>query len=239
MAYVVDCFVNINGKVKCKKSIKRANKDESILYGSARGLRRLLSVASIFFINIWFNIFNTEAVAYGVDVECKLPFIPNWSKIAHLQHEEGELTIVFKLPSNGYYYIALTAHAFQEYVYEWIGLVIDCYIFYAFTLNGRLTTFNLGPPLEKVNESGEEIHNDPSGKELFKKAKLKMQTAHVESYRKISLKTRMIRILNLLLYSQSQVQPTRLLPARNNSVTSKEDTKLDTCSTTVYALDDE
>lgn len=57
------------------------------------------------------TIFRRGAVAYGVDTESEFNFKQVWSKMARLQNEENELTIAFKMPSNGHFYIALTAHA--------------------------------------------------------------------------------------------------------------------------------
>lgn len=145
---------------KRSNSAKKSNEGETISHDSARELKRLLPAAAINLMNICFEIFKHGAVASAVDDENGLSFKPIGSELDRPQNGEREPTTVFKMSSNGQVYIALTAHAFKDYVCDWIWLVNDCYILHVSSLDGRLTKFYLGFSLENFNESDEELHND-------------------------------------------------------------------------------
>lgn len=51
-----------------------------------------------------------------------------------LYKSERERTICDKMPSDGYCYAALNPHAFQDFMCEQTGNVIDCYTFYSHSI---------------------------------------------------------------------------------------------------------
>lgn len=110
--------------------------------------------------NSYMDIFKRGAVAFAVNVKSELYFKPVETEIAWLRNGDRELTIPFKMPSNGHYYIAFWDLAFIEYVCNWNGLVNDCYTLHLFTLDGPFKTFYPDFRPEKVNESDKELHHD-------------------------------------------------------------------------------
>lgn len=56
------------------------------------------------------------------------------------------------MPSNGHYYNALTIHAFKEAICDWIGLINDCYVLHAHSLDDQFLPFCSSIPVKKVNE---------------------------------------------------------------------------------------
>lgn len=73
----------------------------------------------------------------------KQPFFkPVGSEIAWLRNGKGNQTTAFKMASSGHYHIDITAHAFKEYICDWIGLVNDCYILYISTFDNWPPAFN-------------------------------------------------------------------------------------------------
>lgn len=74
-----------------------------------------------------------------------------------LRRSEREHTIGFKMPRDGHNYIALTPQTFREFTWKWIGCVSDRSIIYALLPYSPFASFRPDFPLEKINDSDEEL----------------------------------------------------------------------------------
>lgn len=147
ITFVVDDFVNIANNVEASSKtyqndrdrnlkvanavalLKMSNEGGSISYDIGRDPKRLLSIAAMSLMSSCSNIFQKESDASDIDVVCKLFFKSVVARTARLQDGKKELKIAFLMPFNGHYYIVLAAHAFNDYVCDWIGLANDCFGF--------------------------------------------------------------------------------------------------------------
>lgn len=66
-----------------------------------------------------------------------------------------EHTVCFKIPDTGHYYIGLTAYAFNDYFFDRIGNVADCYNLHSQRLEGPFIFFDSFDSLAALYESDE------------------------------------------------------------------------------------
>lgn len=120
--------------------LKKSTKCECLLNGRARDQRHFCPAAAISLLNSCPDSFKIEEGLCGIDAESKSSFRAAGSLIIRLQNAEREVTVSLKVISDGRNYIALTAHAFKYNVCDWIGVVIEWYIFCVSITYGRFTT---------------------------------------------------------------------------------------------------
>lgn len=78
-------------------------------------------------------------------------------------------TISFEMPDSGQYYIALTLHAFIEFVFDWTGNINDYYIQRSLSFNELFVPFTSENLLGTIYEIDKEVDSfvEPESDGIF------------------------------------------------------------------------
>lgn len=118
-----------------KTGVKSYGRVGNIPPDSPRNLKWLLPIAVTNLAQSCCRIFKQEATACGVDIERKLSVDIFGEACTLVRNVSKEHTICFKISRYVHFYIALTDHAFMQFIWSWICLVNDCYILHAYSLD--------------------------------------------------------------------------------------------------------
>lgn len=110
----------------------------------------------------YFRIFIKKPAVLGVGNDSDLSVRAIGSQIVPVRNDDREQTIAFIKPSSGHYLVAFIVHAFKDFSCDWIGLISDCYIFHAFSLDSQFINFNPDFSLKTIQESDGEIQDNPN-----------------------------------------------------------------------------
>lgn len=74
--------------------------------------------------------------------------------------------VCIKMPDNRHYFIALTIHAFSDYICDWIGKFHDCYIFHSASSNTPFQKFGNSKRFSDIFKIDEEEKLSPATPEI-------------------------------------------------------------------------
>lgn len=73
-----------------------------------------------------------------------------------LDSENRHFTIAFTISSNGKHHIALTSRVFKQYIFDWLGIVCDCYVLQSKRLTEKFQRFDANNIQEIIYESNKD-----------------------------------------------------------------------------------
>lgn len=139
---------------------KRINRGGTAPQESLKRLKVMLPIAAANLMSECFEIIQQHCNLSQEKFNLEFSASSGKSVEKKMNNEDREFTICFQMPDNGHYYIALTVHAFSDYICEWIGRVHDCYILHSSSLDMPFQKFKNTNPFPVLFESDEEDGED-------------------------------------------------------------------------------
>lgn len=146
--------------------LKKSNKGENMPHDNACDLRCLHLVATTILLSSRLNILKRSSCVWCWCWKKNHFFKPVESDIARQRNAEDIIATAFDMLSNEHCYIDVKAHAFKNYVCDWIGLVNVCSVFHVPTLDELCTTHSPDFPFYRDHKRSKDINNGLSAKEL-------------------------------------------------------------------------
>lgn len=132
------------------------NRGGTVPQESLKRLKVMLPIAAANLLSECFEIMQQYCAPSRETIDLEFSASSGQTTEERMNNDDRELTICFKMPDNGHYYIALTVHAFSDHICEWIGKVHDCFILHSSSLDTPFRKFENTTPFPVIFESDEE-----------------------------------------------------------------------------------
>lgn len=132
------------------------NRGGTIPPDTARITKSLLPVSATNQAQYCYKLFCKHRPISNPGTSIKRSVLSSGSISDRVNNSERDHTVCFRMPKTKHHYIALTVHAFKDYVSDWIGNVNDFYILHSRYLDRSFEPFSSTVPLESVLDSNKE-----------------------------------------------------------------------------------